>query len=46
MLRDPHHWINTTSFGHGKVLPYQQRAPPMVTTYFKAVLLQYSKCIS
>src|SRR5258705_7944935 len=25
MLRDPPQWINTTSFGHGKLSPYQQR---------------------
>ncbi len=25
MLRDPRHRINTMSFGHGKLSPYQQR---------------------
>ena len=53
MLRDPHHRINTTSFGHGQLSPYQQqrmRASDQlsisgVITPFKAILLHHSKSI-
>jgi hypothetical protein len=43
MLRDPHDWINTTSFGHGKSLPCQQRVEAVVSTFFKADLLHHLK---
>jgi hypothetical protein len=43
MLRDPHHRINTTGFGHGKLLPCQQRVQAVVTTFFKAILLHHLK---
>jgi len=52
MLRDPHHRINTMSFGHGKLSPYQQRVRASdllsisgVITAFKAILLHHSKSI-
>jgi len=43
MLRHAHHRINTTGFGHGKLLPYQQRVRGAVTTFFKAILLHRLK---
>ena len=52
MLRDPHDRINTTSFGHGKLSPYQQRVRASdllsisgVITPFYAILLHHSKSI-
>ena len=43
MLRHAHHRINTTGFGHGKLLPYQQRVRAVVITFFKAILLHHLK---
>jgi hypothetical protein len=46
MLRDPHQRINTTSFGHSKVSPYQQRVRALVAnTPFKAMLLNRQKSL-
>jgi hypothetical protein len=45
MLRDLHGRINTTSFGYGKLLPYQARVPAAASTLFEAILLHHLKLI-
>ncbi len=38
MLSDPLHRINTTSFGHGKLSPYQQRVRALDLLLISAII--------